>query len=330
MRRLLVVLCLFGCTDLEPYRCGVGRACGSGVCVPQSGRCAEDSTSCESGLVYGDSAGELAGECAPALADPSLTDLEGTPLARYFIDEAEGSETLIDVSGYDNHLTVNPENTSLVADDQGHRGMQLLLGGQVGGASRDFEPDTSVWATELHGSQVATYELVADFGPGTGSVVRTALLLGPPTGFGSHHFIPGTGTRLSTSIDYAAIPFVYWPSPFDDVGRVVVHIVLDFTQPEPEDKFQLYIDCTRVTGTPTQLGEGVPLDAFLRVADEGQEHRLVLGNRNAFGDSEEHTPSSMQGTLYYAAIYAQAFDDLTRLNNCRSLDESDDTPRVMP
>ena len=58
----LAALGAAGCGDLPPFHCELDAQCAGGACTPE-GLCAFEDPSCESGLSYDASAGELAGAC---------------------------------------------------------------------------------------------------------------------------------------------------------------------------------------------------------------------------------------------------------------------------
>jgi hypothetical protein len=253
------------------------------------------------------------------------------PVARYFIDEEPDSTVLTDSSEFGNDLSINFDNAALFEDEEGHRGLHILVAGKEGGASKRFAPDTSVWATDFHGTQQATIELVLDIEEGVG---RSIFFLGPIDRFGAVHF--SSYMRFTTHIwsEYAVPQAVWSPAPLVGQGRSVVHIVVDYTQEAGADKIVLYVDCVRFENLQTNTVDALSSEASLGAAAEGLEHRFVLGGRRAFSDEEaasseeEFAGSAMNGVIYYAAVYKEAFDATKRLNNCRTLRDNDDIPRA--
>ncbi len=64
----LATLGIAGCGDLPLYHCARDTECAGGACTPD-GFCAFEDPSCESGLSYDASAGELAGACVAPTGD---------------------------------------------------------------------------------------------------------------------------------------------------------------------------------------------------------------------------------------------------------------------
>jgi hypothetical protein len=95
-------------------------------------------------------------------------------------------------------------------------------------------------------------------------------------------------------------------------GRIVVHAVFDTSLPA-DDRVRLFIDGELATPTfvnPPGAGD------TLTVSDDAF---LLLGNRPAAN-------TSFGGTLYYAAVYGRALDDLEVVSNATLLAADDDAP----
>lgn len=100
--------------------------------------------------------------------------------------------------------------------------------------------------------------------------------------------------------------------PVGALGRSVVHLVVDASKATLEDRARLFIDGVEQAATVSSgpgAGETVTLP--------GGES-LVLGN-------EPNSFRSMDGVLFYAAIYDVALDETEITTNAALLLASDDT-----
>ena len=101
------------------------------------------------------------------------------------------------------------------------------------------------------------------------------------------------------------------------MGRVVVHVVLDTTQEDPEARVRLYVNASPMP----RVGGAVPAQDT-PVALEPDTH-YVLGNR-------EVGARSFKGSMFYAAMYTAALSTEEVLHNTALLLVNDDTPPSTP
>src|SRR5690606_17655215 len=87
-----------------------------------------------------------------------------------------------------------------------------------------------------------------------------------------------------------------WAVSLPALGRGVVHLVLDTTLAEPEDRVRLYVNASRMV----RGGGAIPAEG--QAIDLGTDASYVLGNR-------EIGLRSFQGRLYYAATYTGALTE---------------------
>jgi hypothetical protein len=103
-----------------------------------------------------------------------------------------------------------------------------------------------------------------------------------------------------------------WPVNLAAVGRSVFHLVYDSTQPVEDDRARLYLNGTFVlpsSTSPPQANDPILLSDVPYVA---------LGNRDF--------DSSIQGAVFYAAVYARPLTDDEILHNAGLLFADDDDP----
>ncbi len=100
----------------------------------------------------------------------------------------------------------------------------------------------------------------------------------------------------------------------DALGRIVIHGVLDTTEPSPSDRVRLYIDgVDQGAGT---VDERPPDEMSTITIPNGM---YVLGNRN-------DNNASLGGHIYYCALYSTALTADEVAQNAAILLVDDDTP----
>ena len=199
----------------------------------------------------------------------------------------------------------------------GNRGLHWTAAGTDGRAS------IAVWGTKLpdmlQGSTVATAELVV--------VVEESInwdrLINVSVGntAGSHFGLavpPG-----ASALSFHPYPWVSenageWSLALPELGRVVVHLVVDTDLPNEADRAQLFVDGAAATPAATPSTTYVPLQAGATV-DLGANTFFDIGNKQAHS-------RSIRGTIFYAALYAAALTTTEIGTNVTVLQGSDDHP----
>jgi hypothetical protein len=97
-------------------------------------------------------------------------------------------------------------------------------------------------------------------------------------------------------------------------GRTVLHLVLDTTQGNDEERVLLYVD-----GVEQQSAGSVPPARDEEITFLTLEPSHVLGNSPDGG-------RGILGTIFYAAMYSTALDAAEVAHNAALLRENDDTP----
>lgn len=102
-----------------------------------------------------------------------------------------------------------------------------------------------------------------------------------------------------------------WLINFGNVARSVFHLAVDTTDANPLNRVRFYID-----GKQQMPSISLPPAQNMAFTFVGTES-ICLGNRDTQG-------RSMDGVLYYAALYADALTDVDIAKNAEILKESDD------
>ena len=239
-------------------------------------------------------------------------------IARYYLDEAESGQEPVEALDaasnpvplaitYDDDPVTQEPYMTYTTDADGNSGLTFSEIKHWGRASVDV--DQTKIAMMLQGGTAMSYELVADIEAVSSSYSRLLHI-----GAGSDHrlsFETNDTTFLQLQLDNhpnGDKAAVYLP----DLGRAEYHAVLDSTQPEPIDRVQFYAN-----GSPLQTLEHVlPLGAQM---DLGLGSTFVIGNR-------EIGERSIEGTIYYAALYNVALSPSDVIQNAALLLIDDDTP----
>ncbi|WP_156338755.1 hypothetical protein [Chondromyces crocatus] len=256
-------------------------------------------------------------------------DCDGTALlntdvlVRYVINESPSSETpteLMDVAPDPLPLPITFADALAFTEDMNdHRGLTWPARGQGGRAARSIQ-NTKV-ATHLDQAQRLTLELVADVTDSDGGSTLTRLFyLGTSDSVDQLSLIPrndGANLRLYFNDNNAdAHTGVQWPVNLHTAGRIVLHVVLDTTKATDSERVTLYRNGSALSpeGTPTWPGENERLNLT-------GTNSLALGNRPSGG-------RSIQGTLYYAAVYMRALTSNEVESNAAVLLANDDNHTV--
>lgn len=233
-------------------------------------------------------------------------------VVRYYMDEAttgQGPTELLDAAPdpLDLPITYIPE-MAYTQDAPGMTGIEWDA------AELDGRPTASANGTKivtaLHTSTTATVEMVLAFTDVSGSNSRLFYLgQGSDTGrltvsTPSVYFL-----RFTVNEDRVASSF------FDSTpaGRFVLHAVYDTAQATPEERARFYVNGGRLQSfgtTPPDLNDAISIPA---------DQDIAIGNRESGG-------RSINGTIYYAAVYSDALTDDDILQNALLLLENDDTP----
>lgn len=237
-------------------------------------------------------------------------------LARYFLDDAQAGDRpqqATDSAG----APVLPLNIDYEAgsggagtygiswsEREGNRGLEWLRP-DGSGIARTPIADTKV-TDALTSSPAMTLELVTQL---EGSVDDTRLLtLGASSaGFLSLRVHDATELELQYTINLTVVG--RWQVAL--LERQVLHVVIDTARQQEDDRVELYADGVLVSNADH---EPVPQNELLNITDG----ELMLGN-----DGNWH---SIQGILFYAALYGRAMTSAQIANNAAILAVDDDSP----
>ncbi|RLB63491.1 MAG: hypothetical protein DRI90_06740 [Deltaproteobacteria bacterium] len=237
-------------------------------------------------------------------------------VARYYLDEAASGQDpteVLDAAPEPLPLPLTyvnigvDENMTYTEDSAGNRGLAFVAAGHDDRASVAID-GTKILAS-LHGGHTATYEVVANVLGVSSSISRLSHI-----GIESGHNLSleaNSLTRVLVSMNEHGVGGV--PVDLPNIGRVVIHAVIDTSQTEPADRVRTYVNGGKlpiVVGTPPLLNEAIDL---------GLGRHYVIGNR-------EIGERTIAGAIYYSAIYSTALTDEQVLQNVALLLVDDDTP----
>jgi hypothetical protein len=267
----------------------------------------------------GETAGSTNGEDATDEGEPS--DDTGMPLelddedllVRYYLDEPALMPTSArDAANEPLDLAITWSSALSYVDIDGNRGLNWDASGEDGGPAHPLPANNKVRA-RIDGQTAATIEFVADVHDAANDSRIVSIEHGSSDiklGVIAH----GNDTlelRWRNNKKAAS-----WEIDLPRLERAVFHVVFD-SEANSDDRVRLYVD--------GELQTAIVHDDW---PDETQDitfhndSQLTLGNRVA-----NHGKRSFEGVLYYAALYATAFEESRVLEHAAVLDEDDDTPK---
>ena len=232
-------------------------------------------------------------------------------LVRYFLDEADSGTDEPEVA---DASMVDPLPLDIsysgglpfFTEVDGNRGLMWDAPGEDGG------PRVEILGTkiqDLDGLTEATIEVVVLLESVTEQASRLSHI-----GAGS-----GSDFTLSSSADdqvefrlTGSTPGV-WSVPFSDGNPVVLTLLFDSEEGEGSDRVLLFVDGEPVAASEYQAP---PQGTTISLAPAG---RYSIGNRG-------NGSRSIEGVLFYAAMYTVALDETQVAHNAEILLDDDDTP----
>ena len=287
--------------------CGGGDEGGAGAGGNASGG--------QGGAVSTGGGGSSSGEGGDLPVHPGVLVDEGL-VARYYLDEAASGQDPTEAldaapDPLPLALTYINEGTdtfmTYTEDPNGNRGLTFATYGRDDRASVAI--DGTKISTSLHSSTTMTYEVVAEV---LGVIPESSRLI--HIGLDTDHtlsFETGVVTRLGFEVNDGGWTSV--PSYLPALGRAVFHSVFDSSQADPLDRVRIYVNGGRL---PIIGDVAVEMDAAI---DLGPGRHFVIGNR-------EIGQRTIEGTIYYAAVYSDALSEAQVLQNVGLLLVDDDTP----
>lgn len=245
-----------------------------------------------------------------ALSDSGL-------LVRYYVDEATSGSApaaVLDASGVadDFDLTIDYGSGNLAYTEAG--GMAGLISSSETGTqhARKTIVTSDKIQTALNGATAATLEVVVDVDSFNASGGRIFGLQDRAGGNGIF-MLRGSGTTWQFTINNAGGDTI---ADLPEGERIVLHIVMDTTLVDHVNRLMYSLNGGTLTGFNTIAGPSETLTV-------SNAHDLIMFNRDSGSGPVDR---SIVGTIYYAALYDEAFDQ-TRVNTHYStLAADDDTP----
>jgi hypothetical protein len=328
-----IAIALGGCSfleDLDPLQSGAGGAgtTSSSTTSTSGGGGAGGATSSTTSTGGAGGAGGSIDPCGTPVAG-KLVDCG--LVARYFLDEAASGTSpvaVLDAAPNPLHLPTSYLNQLAYTEDAGHRGLRWPVAAVDGG------PATAVAGSKLQGfdgGTTLTIEVVVDIDQATSDTFRICNLgAGPYSAFALGadlpevvRNVPVIGPPINvelrgrfTTSDYS---YARFPVALGQIGRVVLHAVIDTTESVRTDRMRLYVNGTRIAVDElySELGDGLGPAQGEALFVEATE-TFSIGNRTLGGRSPE-------GTIYYTAIYDHALEQAQISHNALELLANDDT-----
>jgi hypothetical protein len=312
----------------EPSFCepGMARNCYTGALGTEGiGNCQGGVETCdETGKTFGPCANEITPQ-AEACWNNVDDDCNGKTdsvaeclvgrglIVRYFINEAEsgqGPGKLEDAAPDPLTLAIkaSPELSFTTVD--GHRGLRWTGEGQAGMASSPI--DGTKIQLEMGGSTSGTIELVAQVESVTGMSRLSHIGIAHDDVFSPASASTDSFRFYLNEPDHTK-PVEFPISHYYDLGRIVMHLVLDTSLLAATSRVKLYINGGPISINSDEANLPDPNEMIQLLND----HHYVLGNAQG-GDR------SFRGTLFYAAMYSAALTHTEVATNAALLQIDDD------
>jgi hypothetical protein len=253
----------------------------------------------------------------PTMTHPGVLADDGL-IARYYLDEAasgQGPTDALDAAPdpLDLALRYVGDPVTLMpvmsyTEDDGNRGLAFTTQGLDDVAF--VAVDQTKVAMALQGGTTMTYEVVATIKEVNSSSSRLMHV-----GTNQDHTLSLETSGLSfISLEVNSLGSSQAPAPLPDLGRAVYHGVLDTAVAEPSERVKLYANGSRIPTltVATMLDQDTPIDL-------GTGKFFAIGNREEGG-------RTIQGVIYYAAVYQSALTPEQVAQNTALLLIDDDTP----
>lgn len=282
----------------QPCYTGPMDTLGVGLCKGGTQTCAADGKSwgkCEGEVLPGtETCGNgIDEDCNGSTAPTSDCLVNSNLIVRYYLDEAASGKTpthAVDSAPNPLDLPITYDGGSQLqyTNVASGRGLEWADDDNSGVAKIPVDP-TKVKAM-LDGDQKATIELVARVDTATGNYNR---LLAIGTG-GTNRFTLGVYDDPEYNFEMNNAVAGRWSANFSGMGRAVLHLVVDTTKGNSADRVRFYVD----GALQPSIGGTAPMQNATIALTTGMS--LCLGNRDSEG-------RSINGAIYYAALYERAF-----------------------
>jgi len=257
-------------------------------------------------------------------SDAAMLDTSGCAIAgplidrglvvRYFLDDAPPGGTVDNVAD----SAPNPLDLDLIVDvgngdpafveDGCNSGLQwTTVGTGFGRASVPI--DGTKIATAFSGQTDGTIELVVAVQNVSSNASRLSML-GQSTSSGRFTLRMDNNSELEFRMRSNDSDSATWPVEFAAQGRTVLHLVFDSTESDDCSRTRLYIDGVLTGSCTTNIDHNLDIQS-------PHSWFYTLGNREA-GDR------TLQGTIYYAAMYEEPLNPSEVQQNSMRLIANDD------
>jgi hypothetical protein len=240
-------------------------------------------------------------------------------VCRYYFDEAASGTTptsVLDASGNSYHLTeVNYGSGNMAYTEvSGDRGLDCSATTGAQRARRSINNTSDALRDALAGAQKATIEIV--FAPDAFAAGGARIFgVNGRSGQNGEFVLKATSlTEYDFAFNDANLVTKFNPG-ISAATRTVLHIVVDSTDGTTANRVRYSVN----GGTLTAVNDIISLNETLAL---GSDLDLIAFNRESTGSFDR----SMDGVLYYAALYAHALTQQECTDNYDILVLDDDTP----
>ncbi|MEZ4272609.1 MAG: LamG-like jellyroll fold domain-containing protein [Myxococcota bacterium] len=237
-------------------------------------------------------------------------------VARYYLNEASGGTTpgqVLDSAPAPLSLNISSIGNVGYTTGGAGRGLEWLVNDAEGSAIVGI--DGTKLKTALHGATTCTLEAVVEVDVASHSAPRLIWFgQGSQSGVLSLHYFGKQELHFYFDANNGYQPMNF-PVRLEDRGRVVVTVVVDTNQAVPLNRVRLYLD-------------GAPLNPHVRDSSVPEQFRTFdMGTGNDFRiGNRDFSERSINGKIYYVAIYSQALSATDVRRNAEVLLNSDDPP----
>ena len=241
-------------------------------------------------------------------------------LTRYFIDEASSGSSvteLLDSAANPLPLTIDYAGAGVFIENNGNRGLRWEALTQDSRAAALLDASSKV-RTALDGSRQGTIEVVVNIDQFVAGSRLSHIGEAGDRGLFTLRLENDPTPRVRFVLNSDDADQTDWDVNLPSRGRTVLHLVLDTTQGNDDDRVLLYVD-----GEEQQSVGGARPARDEEIDIPSPQPAYVLGNSAAgSGDGGR----GIFGTIFYAAMYSTALDDDEVEHNAELLLVNDDTP----
>jgi hypothetical protein len=237
-------------------------------------------------------------------------------LTRYFIDESNsgsGVAALQDSAANPLDLTIDYAGAAVFVEEVGNRGLRWNALTEQGRASALVDASSKI-RQELDGSTQGTIEVVVDIDQFVAGSRISHIGEADDRGLFTLRLEQDPTPRVRFILNNDDADENVWDVNMTGRGRTVLHLVLDTTRGNDDERAMLYVD-----GQEQQSAGSAPITRDEEIVILSEQPSYVLGNST---DGNR----GVLGTIFYAAMYSTALDSDEVAHNADILLVNDDAP----